>query len=51
MRKYYYDPKRYKTYLEQLGISYPIVDKTDKTCATATAASAGRGNAGEDRRR
>jgi aminobenzoyl-glutamate utilization protein B len=23
MRKYYYDPSRYKTYLEQLGIKYP----------------------------
>jgi aminobenzoyl-glutamate utilization protein B len=25
MRKYYYDPKKYKTYLEQLGIAYPTV--------------------------
>jgi aminobenzoyl-glutamate utilization protein B len=25
MRKYYYDPSRYKTYLEQLGIKYPTV--------------------------
>jgi len=25
MRKYYYDPTRYKTYLEQLGITYPTV--------------------------
>src|SRR5436190_11208748 len=25
MRKYYYDPARYKTYLEQLGITYPTV--------------------------
>jgi aminobenzoyl-glutamate utilization protein B len=25
MRKYYYDPTRYKTYLEQLGIQYPTV--------------------------
>ena len=25
MRKYYYDPSKYKTYLEQLGIQYPIV--------------------------
>jgi aminobenzoyl-glutamate utilization protein B len=25
MRKYYYDPSRYKTYLEQLGIAYPTV--------------------------
>jgi aminobenzoyl-glutamate utilization protein B len=27
MRKYYYDPSRYKTYLEQLGITYPTVKK------------------------
>ena len=25
MRKYYYDPTRYRTYLEQLGIRYPTV--------------------------
>jgi aminobenzoyl-glutamate utilization protein B len=25
MRKYYYDPKKYKSYLEQLGITYPTV--------------------------
>ena len=25
MKKYYYDPTRYKTYLEQLGIQYPTV--------------------------
>jgi hypothetical protein len=25
MKKYYYDPTRYKTYLEQLGITYPTV--------------------------
>jgi aminobenzoyl-glutamate utilization protein B len=23
MRKYYYDPSRYKTYMEQLGVPYP----------------------------
>lgn len=27
MRKYYYDPKKYGTYLEQLGITYPTVKK------------------------
>jgi aminobenzoyl-glutamate utilization protein B len=27
MRKYYYDPKRYGSYLEQLGITYPTVRK------------------------
>lgn len=25
MRKYYYDPTKYRTYLEQLGIKYPTV--------------------------
>jgi aminobenzoyl-glutamate utilization protein B len=25
MRKYYYDPSRYPTYLEQLGIKYPTI--------------------------
>ena len=25
MRKYYYDPSRYSSYLEQLGIKYPTV--------------------------
>jgi aminobenzoyl-glutamate utilization protein B len=28
MRKYYYDPTKYGTYLEQLGITYPTVRKT-----------------------
>ncbi|MCC7415725.1 MAG: hypothetical protein IT176_01190, partial [Acidobacteria bacterium] len=23
LKKYYYDPTKYKTYLEQLGIQYP----------------------------
>ena len=25
LKKYYYDPTRYKTYLEQLGIQYPTI--------------------------
>ena len=25
MRKFYYDPSKYKSYLEQLGIKYPTV--------------------------
>jgi aminobenzoyl-glutamate utilization protein B len=25
LKKFYYDPARYKTYLEQLGIQYPTV--------------------------
>jgi aminobenzoyl-glutamate utilization protein B len=27
LKKYYYDPSRYKTYLEQLGITYPTVKR------------------------
>jgi aminobenzoyl-glutamate utilization protein B len=27
MRKFYYDPSKYKTYLEQLGIEYPTIKK------------------------
>lgn len=27
MQKYYYDPTKYKTYLDQLGIKYPTVKK------------------------
>ncbi len=27
MKKYYYDPSKYKTYLEQLGIKYPTLEK------------------------
>jgi aminobenzoyl-glutamate utilization protein B len=27
MRKYYFDPTKYKTYLEQLGIEYPTIKK------------------------
>ena len=30
MRKFYYDPSKYKTYLEQLGIKYPTVRDTTK---------------------
>ena len=25
MKKFYYDPTKFKTYLEQLGIKYPTV--------------------------
>jgi aminobenzoyl-glutamate utilization protein B len=32
MRKYYFDPSRYKTYLEQLGIAYPTVRQPDGSC-------------------
>ena len=27
MKKFYYDPTKYKTYLEQLGITYPTLEK------------------------
>jgi aminobenzoyl-glutamate utilization protein B len=30
MRKYYYDPTKYKTYLDQLGIKYPTLRDTTK---------------------
>ena len=30
MKKYYYDPSRYKTYLDQLGIKYPTVKTTNR---------------------
>ena len=29
MREYYYDPSKYDTYLEQLGIDYPVLEKPD----------------------
>ena len=33
MKKYYYDPTKYKTYLEQLGIKYPTTVKPAKSSA------------------
>lgn len=30
MRRFYYDPARYATYLDQLGVKYPTV-KADST--------------------
>ena len=35
LKKHYYDPSRYKTYLEQLGIQYPTV-RTPAQKATAS---------------
>ena len=32
MRRYYYDPARYGTYLEQLGVPYPTVRRPDGSC-------------------
>ena len=37
MRKYYYNPAKYKSYLEQLGITYPTV----RPAGTAPAATSG----------
>jgi aminobenzoyl-glutamate utilization protein B len=34
MKKYYYDPTRYKTYLDQLGIAYPTVRDGQPSTAT-----------------
>jgi aminobenzoyl-glutamate utilization protein B len=34
MRKYYYDSKKHKTYLEQLGIRYPTVRASDGSCGS-----------------
>jgi len=27
MKKFYYDPSKYDTYLDQLGITYPTIKK------------------------
>lgn len=32
LRPFYYDPSRYRTYLDQLGIQYPTVRAPDGTC-------------------
>jgi aminobenzoyl-glutamate utilization protein B len=29
MKKFYYDPTKYRTYLEQLGITYPTLRRPD----------------------
>jgi aminobenzoyl-glutamate utilization protein B len=34
MKKYYYDPTKYKTYLDQLGITYPTVRDTASAAPT-----------------
>jgi aminobenzoyl-glutamate utilization protein B len=33
MRRFYYDPSKHRTYLEQLGIAYPTVRAPDGSCA------------------
>ena len=37
MKKYYFDPTKYKTYLDQLGIKYPTVRSATTTSASAKA--------------
>jgi aminobenzoyl-glutamate utilization protein B len=32
MRKYYYEPTKYATYLEQLGVTYPTLRQSDGRC-------------------
>jgi aminobenzoyl-glutamate utilization protein B len=39
MKKYYFDPSKYKTYLEQLGIKYPTVRAASTTPTAAQPAS------------
>ena len=34
LRPFYYDPAKYKTYLDQLGISYPTVRAPDGSCGS-----------------
>jgi aminobenzoyl-glutamate utilization protein B len=36
MKPFYYDASKYGTYLEQLGITYPMVRRADGTCGTPT---------------
>ena len=31
LEQYYYDPSRYDTYLEQLGIEYPTIRENDES--------------------
>jgi aminobenzoyl-glutamate utilization protein B len=40
MKKYYYDPTKYKTYLEQLGIQYPTLRDDQKAFVKSEAAKA-----------
>jgi len=37
MRRFYYDPTRYRSYLEQLGIAYPTLRRPDGTCPSPAA--------------
>ena len=37
MRRYYYDAKRYRTYLEQLGVTYPVLPDKSGECRVTLA--------------
>ncbi|HTG54067.1 MAG TPA: amidohydrolase [Gemmatimonadaceae bacterium] len=37
MQPFYFDSKKYKTYLEQLGVAYPTVRAADGSCGKGTA--------------
>jgi len=41
MRKFYYDPAKYKTYLEQLGVTYPTVRATTPEAGAPRTSSPG----------
>jgi aminobenzoyl-glutamate utilization protein B len=34
MRPFYYDPRKYRNYLDQLGIKYPTVRAADGSCGS-----------------
>jgi aminobenzoyl-glutamate utilization protein B len=38
MRRYYYDPRRYRTYLEQLGVAYPVLPDSGGACRVSVRA-------------
>jgi aminobenzoyl-glutamate utilization protein B len=36
LRRFYYDPTRYRSYLDQLGVTYPTVRRPDGACPAPT---------------
>ena len=46
MRPFYYDPTRYRTYLEQLGIKYPTIRSTPPAAAAPVEAASAQKNEG-----
>jgi aminobenzoyl-glutamate utilization protein B len=43
MRPYYFDPDRYDSYLEQLGVSYPTLRQADGSCRVGSISEPGAG--------